>query len=156
MPDLALISDDQKYRYFLTRDLPNDFDEVCLFIMLNPSTADASINDPTIKRCMDFAASWEYGHLWVGNLFAYRSTDPEVLEGPVDAVGRQNDQWLLRMSQKADLIIAAWGNAGALRDRNLQVQKLIGVDKMRHLGLTQMYQPKHPLYLKKTTLPERF
>ncbi len=152
----TVISKDGVYRYSLTRSLSwpeRPGEGACLFIMLNPSTANAETDDPTIRRCIRFASDWGYKDLWVANLFAYRATNPEVLKGGIDAVGRENDYWIKRMACQADLIICAWGNGGGLRDRDYAVFKLVGQSNMRHLGLTRQNKPKHPLYLRADTQP---
>ena len=85
----AVISQDNKYRYQLSRIWDNEKPTV-LFIMLNPSTADADADDPTIRRVVNFAKSWGYGGVFVGNLYAFRSTDPKGLKHTEDPVGEEN------------------------------------------------------------------
>ena len=75
--------------------------------MLNPSTADARNNDPTIRRCMSLAQGWGYGSLAVVNLFAFRATRPDVLKQAADPVGPRNNRWIARLVDEADLIVAA-------------------------------------------------
>jgi hypothetical protein len=89
----AVISQDGKYRYKLARYW-NSKEPPVIFIMLNPSTADAVENDPTIRRCISFAKRWGFGGLEVYNLFALRSYDPAVIEIAGDPVGPDNDNWL--------------------------------------------------------------
>jgi hypothetical protein len=120
-----------------------------MFIGLNPSTADGTRDDPTVKRMVSFAQRWGYGKLFLGNLFAFRSTDPAQLRSQADPVGPDNDLYLVLMSAHSDLVIAAWGAHGALHNRGDAVRKLIL--PLFHLGLTNNNQPKHPLYLPKTT-----
>ncbi len=99
MPDMqtassgADISEDGFYRYSLWRtwDLSKPS---CLFVMLNPSTADANRNDPTILRCIRYAEAWGFGELLVGNLFAYRATNKAVMKRQTNPVGPQNDETL--------------------------------------------------------------
>lgn len=117
--------------------------------MLNPSTADASIDDPTIKRCIAFSTAWGYGSLLVGNLYAYRSTDPVALSKLTDAeaIGPENAYHLSLMGARADKIICAWGTHGAVYSAELP-----NCDGGRwHLGLTKYGQPRHPLYVKGDT-----
>ena len=135
--------------------------------MLNPSTATAEEDDPTIRRCFRFAQDWGYTHLLVGNLFAYRATDPNDLYMARDRVGPDNDHHLLNMARVSDLIICAWGQMGDLGRRGWMVQGLLNrMNKVRkgyhtqipvrHLGLTKNGQPKHPLYLKANTERQEF
>jgi hypothetical protein len=126
-----------------------------LFIMLNPSTADETLNDPTIRRCIGFAKGWGFRHLAIGNLFALRSTDPRALYSTPHPEGPDNDRHINAMAEEADLVIAAWGVHGALRDRGAIVRGRLharGVD-LHHLGLTKDGHPKHPLYLAGSTKP---
>ena len=144
----AQFSADGVYRYFLHRrwlSMGVDHGVVC-FVMLNPSTADAEIDDPTVRRCVGFARRWGFSTLWVVNLFAARATDPRALPFLLDPVGPLNDEYLRRSTALAQLTVAAWGNAGALRDRGQAVKPLIG--PARCFGLTKLGQPRHPLYVR--------
>lgn len=108
----AIISECGKYRYRLSR-LVNTAgigeNRRILFVMLNPSTADASLDDPTIRKCMGFAQRQFHGILEVVNLFAFRSTDPKELKKAHDPVGAQNKSHILRAAADSDMIICAWG-----------------------------------------------
>lgn len=156
----ARLSEDGIYRYTLTRT-PND---VCTtphrkrinFIMLNPSTADASIDDPTIRRCMGFAWGWGFEQLTVTNIFALRSTDPANLYTHDDPIGDDNDNTLLIEACSAAKVIMAWGTHGAFKGRGKTVQTLLKGVPLFHLGLTKEGHPKHPLYLAKSTAPVEF
>src|SRR5262249_54294569 len=88
----AVISDCGKYRYVLTRQTGAEV-RSATFVMLNPSTADATLDDPTIRKCIGFAKNWRCGRLVVLNLFAFRATDPEVMKAEADAVGPENKSW---------------------------------------------------------------
>lgn len=117
--------------------------------MLNPSTADAQIDDPTIRRCLGFAWLWGYGSLEVVNLFAYRTPHPQHLRKVPDPVGPENDRYLVAAIQRADRVVVAWGNRG--EGRSYACLKLIGSEKQPYcLGITQKGQPIHPLYVRKT------
>jgi hypothetical protein len=116
-----------------------------LFVMLNPSTADKQRDDPTIRRCIGFAARWGYGAVAVGNLFAFRTPSPDVLRQAAHPVGRANDRWLERLAAESSRLIAAWGNDGAFLGRDAQVRELLG--PLYALALTRRGQPRHPLYL---------
>lgn len=146
----AQISDCGRYRYRLFRCWdPGSVRMPLLWLMLNPSTADASIDDPTIKRCIGFSQGWGYGSLLVGNLYAFRSTDPDALLS-LDyetAVGPENDYHLDLMAQRAEKIVCAWGNPGIKRRKGPPLCP----GGWWHLGLTKSRQPKHPLYLRSDT-----
>jgi hypothetical protein len=116
--------------------------------MLNPSTATEHEDDPTIRRCVDFARRWGYGSLEVGNLFDVRSTDPSFLYHFSDRVSPANDNVLIGIVQRAACVVAAWGVHGKLGGRGRQVLNLLGNWKEIHcLGLTAEGQPRHPLYV---------
>lgn len=117
--------------------------------MLNPSTADASIDDPTIRRCRGFADRWECNGIVVANLYALRATNPEELWKAEDPVGPENDSWLHRLANEFDDVVCAWGS-NAKQERVDEVVKIFRRYGCRlfHLGLTKSGQPKHPLYIK--------
>jgi hypothetical protein len=138
-----------KFRYLLTREFGGD--STCLFVMLNPSTADATQDDPTIRRCISFAKREGFGRLEVVNLYAFRSTLPSILFAATDPVGADNDDEIRQALSQADLVIAAWGNHGDFDPR--RVETVRGMIKasgkpVKCLGLTALGQPKHPLYLR--------
>ena len=155
----ASFSPDRLYRYWLESKLGRG-DGVCMFLMLNPSTADETKSDPTVTRCKGFARGWGYGSLWVCNLFALRSPDPNALRESHDPTGPQNDGHILRYARSADTIVCAWGNHGLHRNRGERVLRMLEDDglsgRMCHLGFTSKDQPRHPLYLKADTKPVRF
>jgi len=117
----ATFSPCRNYRYLLSRRLcdpeSNNISH-CVFIGLNPSTADETVDDPTIRRCMGFARSWGFGWLVMLNLFAFRSTDPRALKTAHDPVGQDNDAFLRTYTKNAGIIIAAWA-----RTENSTVEK---------------------------------
>jgi len=126
-----------------------------MFVGLNPSTADEVDDDPTIRRCADYAKRWGHGALCMTNLFAYRATDPGVMKAHPAPVGRDNDRWLLELAQGAAVVVAAWGAHGAHRGRDREVKRLLG-GRLACLRLTRGGHPAHPLYLKKALTPIRF
>ncbi len=140
------------YRYSLWREWDATAPRVG-FVMLNPSRADAVVNDPTIRRCMGFARSWGYGSLEVMNLFAYRTTDPKSLSLVAEPIGTENDAHLVRLTQRTERIIVAWGNWGRLQGRDRQVLQLLSAASLHCLGTTKLGQPRHPLYLKADVTP---
>lgn len=153
----ATIDPSNRYRYALQREWDPDAPRVA-FVMLNPSTADATQDDPTIRRCIGFARSWGYGALEVVNLFAYRTTDPEALRRVPDPVGPENDRYILRARHRARETLVAWGNRGVLLGRDRAVLRLLlrGKGAVRCLGLTQAGHPRHPLYVRGDTIPVPF
>jgi hypothetical protein len=148
----AKISPCQKYRYALRRIWDKSL-PFAMFIGLNPSTADATKDDATIRRCIGFAKKWGYGGIQVGNLFAYRSTNPSKLKSVSNPVGPDNDRWLKKLYASSGIAIAAWGNSGSLFSRANYVCSLI--PDLYCLGLTKNKHPRHPLYLKKNVKPVR-
>ena len=149
----ARFSDDEKYRYLLGRRI-SDSPRRLLFIMLNPATADATQNDPTIRRCIGFAERWGYGLLEVANLFAYRTPYVSELRRADDPIGPDNDEWICRAINTADKIILAWGNHGAYMNRSDEVKRMaLETAQPYHLGLNKTGEPKHPLYLPSATIP---
>jgi hypothetical protein len=155
----AVLSDCGHYRYALWRDtniLGNEGQ--VRFVMLNPSTADATEDDPTIRRCVRFAADWGFARLVVANVYALRSTDPAGLADAADPVGPENDHWL--RETYSDQTIAAWGASKYLsREREAEVLTLLtygGSLGLDCLGQTKDLRPRHPLYVPAATRPQRF
>lgn len=147
----AVFSDCERYRYRLWRTWANyEGPSRACFVMLNPSTADASVDDPTIRRCMGFAMRWEFDGLEVVNLFALRSTDPKALYREIDPVGCANDAAIGTAAHASELVVCAWGAHGSYNRRGDVVrQTLTFVDlKPMAFGFTKAGQPKHPLYLR--------
>ena len=136
------------YRYRLDRRWNRDGDRIT-FILLNPSTADAFKDDPTIRRCVGFAQGWNAGTVTVVNLFAYRSTIPEQLYRACDPVGEDNDQHIREAVTDVSCVVAAWGNHGAFKGRCEEVIESMRIAdvKLHCFGLNKTGQPKHPLYL---------
>lgn len=149
----AVISPCGHYRYLLRRELRHAGEGACLFVMLNPSTADATHDDRTIRRCMGFARDWGYRWLHVVNLFAWRATAPEDMFSAEDPIGPENNRYLNNVATGADLIICAWGKSGSYRGRALEVMPLFARSKLHVLALNKDGSPKHPLYVASATLP---
>jgi hypothetical protein len=135
------------WRYVLRRDFPEGRG-ILNFVMLNPSTADAVRNDPTVRRCIGYAQRWGYATLLVTNIFAFRATLPRVLAASSDPVGPENDDYLVRTARSAERVVAAWGIHGKLHNRSRHVLDLLRDVPLLHLGLTRDGQPRHPLYLR--------
>ena len=149
----ARISDDGLYRYWLRRDLrptlSNRMNDAvtCTFIMLNPSTADAEQDDPTIWRCIGFANSLRCTRLEVVNLYGYRATDPAELHTVDDPEGPENTLHLLNALNTPGPTIAAWG-ALAPPDRVAKLLTMPGAENLHCLGINRNGSPRHPLYLR--------
>lgn len=144
-----------EYRYSLRRSWGEGAYQV--LVMLNPSTADATTDDPTIRRCIGFAQRDGFGGLIVLNLFALRATDPHELQWHADPIGPRNDaileQVLLTQRLLGQPVLAAWGASGpsGLAKRVADVKALVPDVHWQHLGLTKTGQPRHPLYLRADT-----
>lgn len=154
----AIISDCGKYRYHLHRNLGVLGSGTCTFVMLNPSTADAMLDDQTIRRCMGYARSLGCESLEVVNLFAYRSTSPDVLYAMSrdTAVGPENDRHIVQACALAAYVICAWGNHGSQFGRDKEVLKLLRERNVIPMALkinAKSNQPAHPLYLKGDARP---
>jgi hypothetical protein len=144
----ALFDPTHTYRYTLWREWDATLQRIA-FVMLNPSTADATVNDPTIHRCVRFAQTWGYGAVEVVNLFAYRTPSPTVLRNALDPVGEDNDRHLLAAANQADRIVLAWGNWGTLHQRDRAVIQLLAHHSHLYcFGHNQSGQPRHPLYIR--------
>jgi len=125
-----------------------------MFMGLNPSTADETVNDNTIVREINFAKAWGCNALAKWNLFAFRATQPGAMKTAGDPVGPDNDKYLLEMARGARVIVAAWGNHGAHRNRDQSVLRLLSGFDVHCLKITQRGQPSHTLYLKSDLTPQ--
>lgn len=140
----AEFSEDREYRYRLWRTW-DATEPTVAFVMLNPSTADENANDPTIRRCINFAKDWGYGTLEVVNLFGLRATAPSELREHDAPVGPNNDDYLKQVCRDAEMVVVAWGANGSLQERGRKVAQLVGAE-MNALDRTQDGHPVHPLY----------
>lgn len=148
----ALFSPCKKYRYRLWRIWDKSKPAV-LFIMHNPSTADEVDPDPTITRCINFAKSWGYGGIWVGNLSPYRATDPNDLKGltPAELQPAVNEQHVQEMMAICPMHVLAYGNPVVA-----MLKPDLNKYDWHYLKLTKQGNPWHPLYLKSTLKPLKF
>lgn len=141
----AVWSKDKLYRYVLWRVWgPNPWTNYCMIIGLNPSTATETVNDPTVRRCIQYAKDWGYDALCMANAFAYRATNPRVMMGYPRPIGDQNDRWLVACAAGASLRLAAWGKRGAFMGRDREIFTLI--DDLYCLRTNADGTPVHPLY----------
>lgn len=141
----------RRYRYTLEHVfdplLHENSPRLIMWIGLNPSTADENKLDPTLRRVRGFSAAWGFTSFVMTNLFAFRATDPADMKRAADPVGPANDTWLATMAGRCEKIVAAWGNHGFHRDRDVEVMNLLGVECLTCLGLSKTGSPKHPLYI---------
>ena len=148
----ATFSKCRTWRYSLARTWDVELPAVA-FVGLNPSTADETADDPTIRRCVRFARDWDYGGIVMLNLFAYRATDPRDMKAAPDPIGPENDTYLRTCASRAGLVVAAWGAHGAYRDRAQEVVDRGLLGNFTVLGLTNGGHPRHPLYMKASCRP---
>ena len=120
----ATFSDCRKYRYALWRTWDSEI-PYAMFVGLNPSTADETEDDPTIRRCLNYARDWGYGGLCMVNLFGFRATQPNDMKDASDPIGPDNDTYLITLAKDAGVIIAAWGNHGSYLNRSSEIIKVI-------------------------------
>ncbi len=142
----AVISPCGIYRYRLDRRWSDG--PTMGFIMLNPSTADADRDDPTIRRCIGFAKREGCGGLIVVNLFNFRATKPEDMANAADPEGQDADLRLLEAMDHVDgPLVAAWGSHWMAKERGAYISEMIGVHCVC-LGKTKNGAPRHPLYVR--------
>lgn len=149
----ATFSPCRKYRYDLWR-VWNTNKPFCLFIGLNPSSATETIDDPTIRRCIQYSKDWNYGALCMTNLFAFRATLPKDMKAQQDPIGPDNDKILKERAASAGIVIAAWGKDGKYLNRDEEVIKNLPI--IYCLKQNKDKTPAHPLYLKKDLMPYRY
>lgn len=147
----ATFSQDRVYRWSLGRNLNDQRVTRCLWIMLNPSTADALYPDPTVRRCIAFTRAWGLDIVEVVNLFALMSTDPKKLRTHPEPVGARNDDVIRVHVEHATLVVCAWGTPGSFLDREATVAAIVG-HKAQCLGVNRDGSPKHPLYLRASSV----
>lgn len=157
----AVLSPCGTWRYRLTRRWADG--GVVLWVMLNPSTADADQDDPTIRRCVGFARAWGYGAIEVVNLYALRTAYPVRLLDHPDPVGPDGDAHLSEaFAGRPGLVVAAWGGGarrvgrrrGARRDERVRVMAGEAGLALHCLGTTRAGAPRHPLYVPAGKRPE--
>lgn len=157
----ARLSADELHRYVLWREWrqPLTTPTWATFVMLNPSTADHQVDDPTIWACVTFARALGCTGMAVVNLYAFRATKPADLWRADDPVGPDNDrvlaEFLTLSARHGGPLIAAWG-AHARPDRVAAVMAMPGADRFRALGVTKAGQPRHPLYVRRVVVPQPF
>lgn len=145
----AVFSADRAYRYRLSRTWGSSGTHAT-WIMLNPSTASALEDDPTIRRCISFTKAWGLDGLIVVNLFALRATDPRELRGHPDPVGPANDQFIAGALHPWSVVVAAWGANPLAGRRTGEVMAIVAgrAAGASCLGVTKAGYPRHPLYVR--------
>lgn len=149
----AFLSPDGVYRWWLRRYWSTA--PLLAIVGLNPSTADATKDDPTIRRCVSFARAWGHGGIEMLNLYAFRSTDPRGLLTAPDPVGPGNDD-CLDIKTKGRRVLCAWGAGGGNRARVVTNNLRALGRELVCLGLTKEGHPRHPLYVRGDTQPMPF
>lgn len=162
----AIISIDGSYRYALSRELEDSIVEeegTILYVGVNPSTADASVDDATVRKWKGVTRKMGFGRFLVANLFAYRATDVKELKRVEDPVGPDNDWYIEQCISRASVIVPCWGNSSKvpkdLIHRIKEVDDLLldSGKPVRCFGKTKSGDPKHPLMLPyDTTIEEYF
>lgn len=161
----AEFSQDRKYRYLLWREWDGR-KPYAMFIGLNPSTADETKDDATIRRLIRFAYDWKFGGMFMLNIFAYRATDPKEMKSAENPIGeiynsnnQRNDDFIFEYADRLSVIkvVACWGNHGRYLDRGNQVRELLkesqglaNIGGLQAFKMTKQGQPSHPLYLPQT------
>ncbi|MET8411076.1 DUF1643 domain-containing protein [Streptomyces sp. NPDC005195] len=145
----AALSPCGQYRYLLIREWA-DTGKIAVFVLLNPSTADAGRDDNTTRRCITYARTWGCAGLLIANVYAWRSTKPSGLADAEDPVGPDNDRYLQTAAAVAHdtggPLIVGWGTH-AQPDRVAHIRALPGMHRLRALAVTQGGHPRHPLRL---------
>lgn len=148
----AVISACGSYRYRLSRQFGFSY-RAATFIGVNPSTADAEVDDATVRKCIGFAKRWGFDGIEIINLFAFRSTDVRALATAADPVGPRNDYHTKEALLNADFIVPCWGSVTKLPDAlvgriGIVRDWIVSVDApVKCLGFTKHGDPKHPLML---------
>ncbi|MCK4441078.1 MAG: DUF1643 domain-containing protein [Sulfurovaceae bacterium] len=149
----AIFSKDREYRYVLSR-IWDETKPIIMIIGLNPSTADETEDDPTIRRCTNFSKSWGYGGVYMLNLFAFRATQPSDMFEALNPIGDENNNFIEIYTKKVDKIVCAWGNDGIYKDRSQYIRE--NFNNLFYLKMNKTGEPSHPLYLKSDLVPQQW
>jgi hypothetical protein len=143
----AIFSPCKTWRYELRRIWDQKL-PLLVFVMLNPSRANAYLDDPTIRRCIGFARRLGYGGIVVYNIFALMATDPRELAKVADPIGPENDEYIRRAKHVGAKIVVAWGNNGVKHRRRVkQMRELLAGYALYSFGICKSGEPNHPLML---------
>lgn len=143
----AIFSPCRKYRYTLWREWDFGYGTVN-FLLLNPSTADENVLDPTLTRCLKYSQAWGYKKMIITNIFSYRSTCPFEMKKQDEPIGTLNDFYILLSAQESNKVVLGFGNHGNHLGRGLEVLSLLRDYDLYCLDVSKTGFPKHPLYLK--------
>jgi hypothetical protein len=149
----ATLSDCGKFRYRLEREIPDASGPIYAFFGINPSTADATVDDQTVGKWIGFVSRWGGRRFIVGNVFAYRATDVRELAGVMHPTGLDNAEHLKQIAADADILVPCWGNRSKVHaglryhfDNTLVLLRRTG-KPMKCFGRTKSRDPLHPLML---------
>lgn len=154
----ASLSPDGRFRYRLVRIWSDEL-PILGWVMLNPSIADALVDDATIRRCVGFADLWGFGGIAVCNVYAYRATDPAALKATarrlVDVRGIVNDDHLHWLARTCPTIVLGWGDK-VLTNQEVRhtLRQLEGCPNLVYLRKTKSGQPSHPLRIPYVEAPK--
>jgi hypothetical protein len=150
-------SSDRTYRYVLRRNCSDSAEPRRIaWIGLNPSTADELVLDPTLEAVRRYSIKWGFAQMVMLNLFAYRATYPSDLKRAADSIGPDNNRFLLKEAQAANLVIACWGKHGSFLGRDEEVLGLLDGVTFKCLSRNKDGSPRHPLYLRPDIQPQPF
>ncbi len=151
MEKAAVLSECKRYRYLMSR-IWKEEDGLVNFIGLNPSTADAEVDDHTIRCMVRFAMQWGYGGILVTNLSAERATKPKELSGDSFQVDDDvNNRYIIETAARSSQIVACWGAFDKAQHRGRAMTDLLSDKTLWCLKFTKYGGPKHPLYIKRDT-----
>jgi hypothetical protein len=157
MKNDTVFGPDRKYRYLLKHTWESHFaPRLCAWIGLNPSVADETRLDPTLRRIRKFSTAWGYNAFIMTNLFALVSTDPKRLYTEPDPIGPENDAYILQAVCESELVVASWGTLGRIQNRCTGVLKFLSEVDLHCLKRTKDGYPSHPLYVAGETKPMRY
>ena len=155
----AVFSPCRKYRYHLAQ-IWDETKLPLLWLMLNPSTADETQNDPTVERCERRARMWGYGGSEVYNIFAYRATDPKTMRAQADPIGPENDKWIRHFARRSQthIGVAGWGAHGEHMARGKSVTDILKQEggRAHALKINKNGHPAHPLYIAYKAKPQPY
>ena len=143
----AVISPCGKYRYSLDREWGIGGSGKCVWVMLNPSTADAQTDDPTVRKCIKFSRKWGFASLRIVNLFAFRATSPADMKTARHAGWQENSEHIHQALRVAKRIVVAWGNHGHFLDAGQDFLRTNLDETFYCLDVNKSGHPKHPLYV---------
>lgn len=149
----AVFSRCERYRFALVREWCPELGSVA-FVGLNPSTADQDCDDPTVRRCIEFARRWGFGSMFMLNAHGFRSTDPRGMRSVADAVGPQNEFYIRAVSGFVGRVVVAWGNHCS-EEHQRRVMGWCGRPVLC-FAVTKTGRPKHPLYVRGDVEPQVF